>query len=426
MNRPHVQAVRLPLAGRPPPSRRPRASHAHPRPFCGVRPWAALLLLAGLFASGCSTLQPPAGPGPGRTRIGNAPHTLPARLVGHHLVLEVPLGRDGNAHFLVDTGSSVTLISPEFAERVGARLARSAPQVRVRTASGASTVLPSLTVRRLTLGQARFERVPALLFDTADLSAHLGVRIDGILGFPFFADTVLTLDYPRQQVTLSPDETPANANGPALPFNREHGIPLVPIQWQEHTLLVLIDSGSDGPLNLNPTGLDLTYASGPRPGAPVSTLAGERAQQMARLAGEVRIGNHRVIEPIVELTDQLSSLGGEILQHFALTFDQHRGTVTFHRESTDPLTMPPVRGVGLGFSRTPAYWRVASVVPDSPADRAGILPGDLVTRINGQPVENWDLVRYDTLMRSAPWVEYTFLNGREETTGRITVAELVP
>jgi hypothetical protein len=41
-------------------------------------------------------------------------------------------------------------------------------------------------------------------------------------------------------------------------------------------------------------------------------------------------------------------------------------------------------------------------------------------------VENWDLVRYETLMRTAPWVEFTFLNGREETTGRISVADWVP
>jgi hypothetical protein len=382
--------------------------------------------LGALFASGCSTLQPPSGPGPDRTHFAAPSTTLPARLVGNHLVVEVPFDREGTARFLIDTGSSVTLVSPDFAGRIGARLPRSSPQVRVRTASGASTVLPSLTLRRLTLGNTRFERIPALLFDTAELSTHLGLRIDGILGFPLFAEATLTLDYPQQNVTLRPAESPAQMPGSSLSFDRENGIPLVPVQWQDRTFFALIDSGSDGPLNLNPTGLNPTFVSGPRPGATVSTLSGERKQEMARLAGEVHIGSHRLVEPIVDLTDQLSSFGGEILRHFTLTFDQRRGTVTFQRESTAPLAMPPVRGVGLGFSRSPAYWRVTSVIPDSPADRAGILPGDLVTRINGQPVENWDLVGYDTLMRTAPWVEYTFLNGREETTGRISVAELVP
>ncbi len=423
MNPPQAQAERLLPAARggPGPNRAGRGRTPDLR-----RLWTGFAVLAALVAGGCSTLPPPTGPAPGRTHFTAPLTTLPARLVGNHLVVELPFDRTGAAHFLVDTGSSVTLVSPEFAARVGARLGRTAPQVHVRTASGATTVLPSLTLRRLNLGNVRFERVPALLFDTSELSAHLGVRIDGILGFPFFADTTLTLDYPNEQVALSPVETPALVPGSALTFDPENGIPLVSVHWQDRTLQVLIDSGSDGPLNLNPTGLDLTFASGPRPGASVSTLAGERKQAMARLAGEVRIGEHRLRQPIVDLTDQLSSLGGEILKHFTLTFDQRHGRVTLHRESTAPLAMPPVRGVGLGFSRTPAYWRVTSVIPDSPADRAGILPGDLVTRINGQPVENWDLIRYDSLMRTAPWVEYTFLNGREETTGRIAVAELVP
>ncbi len=386
----------------------------------------ASLLAALLTFSGCTTVAPHTGPGPQRTRLSEPMVILPGRLIGNHLVIETPVDRSGTAHFLIDTGSSVTLIAPEFAARLGTGPARGAPHIRVRTASGAFATLPGVTLRRLTLGGARFEQVPALLYDTTELSAHLGVRIDGILGFPLFRDTVLSLDYPRERLILTSPESPQLVPGSSFSFSPANRVPLIPIQLHNRTVYVLIDSGSDGPLNLNPLGLDLNFVHGPRPGATVSTLAGDRTQKIGRLDADVTMGSYRLPQPVVDLTDQLSSLGGGILRHFSLTFDQRRGTATFYRESTAPLRLPPVRSVGLGFSRTPAYWRVARVIADSPAEGAGVLPGDLVTRINGQSVENWDLHRYETLLRTAPWVEFTFLHGREETTGRISVADLVP
>jgi len=384
-------------------------------------------LLAALLAfSGCTTVAPHTEPGPQRTRLSDPLVMFSGRLIGNHLVIETPVDRSGTAHFLVDTGSSVTLISPEFAARLGSAPSRGAPYIRVRAASGGFATLPGVNLRRLTLGGARFEQVQALIYDTTELSAHLGLQIDGILGFPLFRDTVLSLDYPKERLILTSPASPQLVPGSSFSFSPANRVPLIPIQLQGRTVYVLIDSGSDGPLNLNPLGLDLHFAQGPRPGATVSTLAGDRTQKIGRLESDATIGSYRLSQPVVDLTDQLSSLGGGVLRHFTLTFDQRRGTATFYRESTAPLRLPPVRSVGLGFSRTPAYWRVASVIPDSPADGAGVLPGDLVTRINGQAVEKWDLHRYETLLRSAPWVEFTFLHGREETTGRISVGELVP
>lgn len=388
--------------------------------------FVAGLLLALLTFSGCTTVAPHAGPGPLRTRLSDPLVIFSGRLVGNHLVIETPVDRSGTAHFLIDTGSSVTLIAPEFAARLGTVPARGAPQIRVRTASGGFATLPGVTLRRLTLGSARFDQVQALVYDTTELSAHLGVRIDGILGFPLFRDTVLSLDYPKERLVLTSPHSPQLVPGSSFSFSPANRVPLIPIQLEDRTVYVLIDSGSDGPLNLNPVGFDLDFAHGPRPGATVSTLAGDRTQQIGRLDAEALIGSYRLAQPVVDLTDQLSSLGGGVLRHFTLTFDQQRGTATFYRESTAPLRLPPVRSVGLGFSRTPAYWRVASVIVDSPAESAGVLTGDLVTRINGQVVENWDLQSYETLLRTAPWVEFTFLHGREETTGRIRVVDLVP
>ncbi len=288
------------------------------------------------------------------------------------------------------------------------------------------TTLPSVAVRRLELGEARFEDVQALVYDLSTLSAHLGMKIDGILGFPLFRDTILTLDYPGSRILLTPASEPGLTPGSAFTFNATSRVPLIPVQVGDRTLLVLIDSGSDGPFNLNPIGLDPSFATPPRPGTAVSTLTGDQVQEVGRLNDALRIGNYALTRPIVHLTDQLSSLGGEVLRHFAVTFDQARGRVTFYRDSTAPIESPARRSAGLSFAKTPAYWRVDHVIPGSPAAAAGIKGGDLVVRINGEPVERWDLVRYEDVTRTASRIEFTLLEGRTETVRSIDVFELVP
>jgi C-terminal processing protease CtpA/Prc len=128
----------------------------------------------------------------------------------------------------------------------------------------------------------------------------------------------------------------------------------------------------------------------------------------------------------VDLTDELSAIGGGMLKHFTVSFDQLRDRVTFYRESRESIQTPSRRSAGVSFSKTPAYWRVAGVVPKSSAERAGVQPGDLVIRINGEPVARWDLRRYEQLVAMASEITLTFLNGNAELERRVSVFELVP
>ena len=66
------------------------------------------------------------------------------------------------------------------------------------------------------------------------------------------------------------------------------------------------------------------------------------------------------------------------------------------------------------------------VVPGSPAEAAGVKAGDLVSRINGEPVDNWDLPRYGRLVAKADRMEFTFIEGDRETSRSVAVVDLVP
>jgi len=405
---------------------RPLAAHRlrFSAPLCFLFPVVCLLLSAG-----CATaLRRP----PGRTvaKIGST--VLPARIVSNFFVVESRSDDDRTYRFIIDTGSTISYASPELAKRLGLKRKKGAPaRIPVRSAHGGVIELEPVTLRRVSLGNLPLERVSAVVFDLGDLSNHLGLHIDGIIGFPVFRDMLLTMDYPGERLIVAPSPLFQSPPKPALrtstiAFNSEQKTPLIPVQMGGESFFVLIDTGSDGSLSLNPAGLHPRFATGPRAGTLISSLQGDRRQLTGRLSQNLLVGTHVVERPIVDLSDQLSSLGGEFLRNFSITFDQRRNQVTFVRTADGVVTMEPRRSTGLAFSRSPVYWRVLTVIPDTPASQLAVQAGDLCVRINGELVEHWTFDRYAALLKSAAKVTYTFITGTKETDIEVPVFELVP
>ena len=391
---------------------------------------APALITLVLLSSGCTSLgnRPPPRPAPEIKAT-----TVPARIVSNFFLVDAPQADGRTYRLLIDTGSSATLVSPALAQALGQKLKIGpAATVRVRSANGGEVALETVTLRSLRLGAANFARVPALITNFADLSGHLGLQIDGVVGFPVFRDTLLTLDYPGAQLVLAPypaapPPAPADpARTVTIAFNNERNSPLVPLQMGNESFIVLIDSGSDLSLTLNPTGLHPKFATGPRPGPPVASLAGDRHQLVGRLAQDLLLGSHTLEKPIVDLTTELSSLGGEVLRNFSLTFDQRRNQVTFVRAADGPVRVDPRRTLGLSFTRSSVYWRVDAIVPDTPAAALSVQLGDLVVRLNGEPVGKWDLERFLALVKTAAKVTCTILAGTREYDLEVPVFDLVP
>jgi len=386
-----------------------------------------LLAFCALLLAGCGTLSREA-PRPGQTTLGSRLVILSAQVLDNYLVVETKSEQKGVLHhFLVDTGSNVVLVTPEFARRHTDKGAFTSPaaDLRVKSANGGIAVLPAVWLDRIVLGDARFDHIQARIYDCAELSAHLGVKIDGILGFPLFRDTLLTLDYPHSRVLLQWRKATPPATGVTIAFNNATKTPLIPVRLGDRTFIALIDSGRDSPLSLNPIGLAPEFADPPRIGSIVSSLTGDRVQRVGRLAETFALGDYLLPRQHAELIDELSAIGGEVLKNFIVTFDQEHGKVTFQRDTPTVPPPPARRSTGLSFSKTPAYWRIASVIPDSPAEFVEIEDGDLVTQINGEPVAKWDLGRYEQLVASADEIAFTFLMGTKDAVKKVKVFTLV-
>ncbi len=102
------------------------------------------------------------------------------------------------ARFLVDTGSSVTLLSPALAAAAGVRPATAPETIELQTLAGRA-VAPIATVASLRIGGRELRDVPVVVHDP-------GAGVDGILGNTVLARYRLTLDAGRRLLRLAPPD----------------------------------------------------------------------------------------------------------------------------------------------------------------------------------------------------------------------------
>ncbi len=367
---------------------------------------------------------------PGRTSMDTNQTVVNAQIVSNYLIVTAKWDKRGPYNFLIDTGASTTLVSPMLAQRYGKPNrghAMAEGGVSVRSSDGETTVLEQTSIPMITLGDAQFENVPALIYDCTTISVHLGLRIDGILGFPFFRELILSLDYPKSRLVLTkPSSANALQPGVTVPFNNSLGTPTIPLQLEDKSFIALIDSGNDCALRINPLGMDLWYSQAPRKGNMVSSLTGDRPQILARLEQSILLGDYRFETPVVEITDELPALGGALLRNFVISFDQGSNKVTFFRETREPLQFKSKRSTGISVAKAGAYWRIIGIIADSPAKKSGVEEGDLITRINSESVENWGPERFASLVEKNDEIVFSFLVGKREYEIKLRVMELVP
>ncbi len=352
---------------------------------------------------------------------------FPMKLIGGLVVVQAD-DEAGPWNFLIDTGSSATLVSPEFAIRRRSRQPNPGDAtVWLRDATGQAVPVDSVLLDKVDFGPAHFRNVRALVFDCRVISDHLGLKIDGVLGFNLFADARLTLDYPGERIVMSELEDEEPLRGCVIPITLQNGVPVFEATLGNRPLITLIDSGSDGSLSLDPAGLDQEFIEDPRQGTLIGTLHGNHRQILGRLADTLHISDYQIETPVVDLSGILTSIGGEILQQFEVTFDQSNREVAFYRPGDDfVIPAEPKISSGISFVKVSAYWRITAIAPASPASAAGFSIGDLVIRINGEPVDAWDLTRYQALIDAGGTIEYTLLQGREEVTVTADTFALVP
>ncbi len=115
------------------------------------------------------------------------------------IIVQVMVNDRGPFRFVIDTGASMTIISPGAAKRAG--ISSSGVNAKARGAGGHldATVIK---IRSLRLGTLLHTNLPAAIVSLAMLNRTPRLKLDGILGYNLLRRYRVTIDYPRRTLSF--------------------------------------------------------------------------------------------------------------------------------------------------------------------------------------------------------------------------------
>ena len=270
--------------------------------MCVTRPTqAARFFRRALLPAGCcvwmllaGAADTPAGAAPQIPELTNvAAFDLDTR---HNIVFDAAIGGRGGFRFLLDTGSSRTVIATPIAERLGLTAVASAEIV---TPAG-SAVLSVVWLPRLLAAGIEKADLPAVVLDRRQLPSAAG-DVDGILGMDFLAGQRYTVDYRRRLLRWGDAAPEGPREGIRLPARWSEGrcLVAVPIKSGQPPLWLVADSGAHALVLFSTAATDRLHLDpGARP-VVVDTLAGRRFADHVLIPqlvfGERRLRNVRAV-----------------------------------------------------------------------------------------------------------------------------------
>jgi predicted aspartyl protease len=115
------------------------------------------------------------------------------------LLIDVHLNGRGPFQFAIDTGTSTTAITPQLASELG--VANS--PIGTGTTAGAHVDVRAGNIESFQLGGAKIDNMTVVVADFFEmLSAAIGAKLDGIVGYNFLRNYKVAIDYPGETLTL--------------------------------------------------------------------------------------------------------------------------------------------------------------------------------------------------------------------------------
>lgn len=136
-------------------------------------------------------------------KAAEKPVVVPFELLSsRHMAVQVKVNGKGPYRLIFDTGAPMNLVNNKLAKDAGVI----DPKAK-RPAIPLFGAMGQHEIKTLEVGGAKLEKVQVVVMDhptVALISEALG-RIDGIVGFPFFARYRMMVDYQKKELTLIPN-----------------------------------------------------------------------------------------------------------------------------------------------------------------------------------------------------------------------------
>ncbi len=300
------------------------------------------------------------------------PIILPSQACGLYFLVPVSFPSKKNDGpttliMLLDTGAYDTYIDPDAFKKISGKKVK----VNSPNRTGISYI-----------GEMRIKRRYVYAAELDAISLILGTQIDGILGFSTFKDWKLTLDYPDQSISIV-KETIAAPNGKTI-FSSK-GLddrPWINVKVGTKKLKLLIDSAAGDALSVSTLkGIDVS--SEPIAASYAQGIDKSYVNYTTRAASDLTFGKHRVEKPIISVIPNEKIFTAQLMQHYQISFDQKNKRIELISKTDSPIQSVSQSRRGALIAPIDGKLKVLDVSPESPAAKAGVKTGDIVSAING-------------------------------------------
>lgn len=331
----------------------------------------------------------------------------------------LPVSIDGEiADFLFDTGASHHLLSHDYEARLGGPMYTR----RAETASSPITVKvvepPEMLVGGLKLTHDR----PVGIVDLTAVSQVLGRSIPGIIGASFLSERVMVLDSDRRQVRFFDNDVQVmELRGDVIPVDADAaGEPYLPdVLVGDSRLSFLLDTGMGGSsVSLAKSDFQRLCDEGWIGSIRTShsTTASGHAAGRSGILKSIQVGPF-LHHSVTVAESNSNKLGLRYLSRFLATL--HMASGRLYLEKGQAYSSPDdIDASGLTLLWIEEQVVVKWVGEYGPAEAAGILEGDVLVQLNGEPVTGDTLLDVRQALSGPAGTEMELVLSREEVHQR--------
>jgi len=368
---------------------------------------------------------------------------LPFDYRAHHVWLKASVNGGPPENVLFDTGASVTVVDSGWAVAHGLKTEGRMQAAGAGAAGGATfATLDTLRIATAAGDGVQLAGVKVAVLDVnPSFEPMFWRRLAAVIGYDVISRFVVTVDYDDSTLVLHDPATwrYTGAEKP-LPMVMNGTVPALKgkLDGQDEGLFRL-DVGSSSTVDIH-SPFARKHALLARMGRTQRVegvgFGGSFTSDVGRLRS-MSLGPYEWDDPIVVVStategafaseDFAGNIGNRILERFTVTFDYDRRQVYLEPGrrygDRDHLTR-----AGALLSRRDGQVRAESVLPNSPADHAGLRAGDVVLAVDNREMSAWDLPELSTLFDDGDpgrKVPVRIRRGDQEKKLKIKLSEVV-
>ncbi|MGK7395918.1 MAG: aspartyl protease family protein [Candidatus Cyclobacteriaceae bacterium M3_2C_046] len=315
-------------------------------------------------------------------------------------------------NFIFDTGASHTILHKQTADQLGLKPNSYAFSKR------SGSFISSLSDQKVKMGALKLN-LKMFFIDLTQLNDVLDYRIDGIIGYDLLAQNILQINYDQQQLILFKKYEP-DPEAHIYPIEVAAGRSYLPLKITFHDQeqveeRFLLDNGSSYPVSITSYHLieekNLFERIGDYYEFHSLEIFGDLKRKIGGKVRQINLGNHLFKDVPLSLNIRLiknsrlnsgfyaGTIGNELMKKFNITLD-YKNQKSYWMPSQNYLSQFRVNRLGCVLRKDDSIDRIfiKYVFEDSPAEKIGLRPNDILLRINQKEINSQRISQvYDLL-----------------------------